>query len=716
MRGRFLLSFALAVFCLGLGMGFGRAPVDNTVRSLLGEHTPAHTRYRRFLEQFGTDEIIVIRVHGPDLRDVLTRTASVTRILQADPIVERILGPHTVFPEVASALEDPAVAELLDREAVDRTLDGPLNRALSLLERTPPSCVVIALAHVSPPEPRARLFRTLEAWRETLGPDGMTAAIAGPPLLNLKLDQAGRRVDRIALPVLAIVTLIVLGGLLRSIGQTAALLVPVGLAIAATTGGLSALGGTRNVIVDVANPLVFVLLVATGLHIVVAYRRHRAGGATRAAAARTAAREKRMPCLWALGTTAVGFGSLALSDVPPIRTFGALTAAGLILGAPLLLIVLPALLEQTPAGRKVRPPARLVLIARGMMGTAARRPWRWIGVGLALALAGAAAYPHLSIEPHAVRYFPVTDPLRRDSLAINRHGPGTATLELVLTATRSWTEQLAHLRRIDERLDRALREIPGVHARVGPALFLREAAHRQGLEEGFPDPLTARQVFRSDALSGFVDTSTRTLRVAVLIADKNASELDTLRATIHRALGDVVHRDSLSVTGNYDLLLAAQDNLLETLQRSLLITALLMELAFFLAFRSVRIALIAFLPNAVPVAANFALMAGLGFPIDLGTAMTAAVALGIAVDDTLHLVVAWKTRTLDRCARDTGQALILSSVVVALGFLSLAGSPFFPVQRFGILTASAMVWALIADLTVLPALLKKFGRPPRGGE
>jgi len=150
----------------------------------------------------------------------------------------------------------------------------------------------------------------------------------------------------------------------------------------------------------------------------------------------------------------------------------------------------------------------------------------------------------------------------------------------------------------------------------------------------------------------------------------------------------------------------AQASLVDTLLWSLLTTALLIELFIFLALRSFRLALAALLPMLAPVCLNFLVMWAFDLPLDPGTCMTGAIALGIAVDDALHFMIAWRKGSPRLCALGTGRSLILTSVVIAAGFASLLWAPFVPTARFGLLCAMAMVSALLADLLVLPPLLQ----------
>ena len=118
-------------------------------------------------------------------------------------------------------------------------------------------------------------------------------------------------------------------------------------------------------------------------------------------------------------------------------------------------------------------------------------------------------------------------------------------------------------------------------------------------------------------------------------------------------------------------------------------------------------------PNLVPVASVFLIMAVFGLPLDPGTIMVAGVALGIAVDDTVHLVTSLRRhsvgppsrRTVEQAESDVGRAVIVTTATATVGFASLTVARFLPIRYFGFLTSAAMVVALAAALFLLPALL-----------
>ena len=695
---RVIAGLLLAAGLLCLGVLPPQPTVDNSVSSWLDPARPSVQAYGEFRRLFGSDEVYVVQLSGS--RDAMLRHArAFEAIFTGDPLIEHVLGPGTVFEDEVEVLLDP---ELADPVTVARMrIDTPLNRRLSILRIEPPRALIFALGRVAPPIAREPLDAALEAARRAAGRQGVTVRIAGNPALNLALDRAGRAVQTQALPLLVGICILLLIVATRSIILTLATLPCVGLAVLATQGALGWTGLASNLVVDIAQPLIFVLLLASAMHVLTGWQDARRAGRSAADAPWDAVRSKGPAVAMAVGTTAIGFATLAVADLLPIQTFGLLAAGGLLGGLGTILLCLPALLSVIGGRAHVRSQGAADRWAERAVGLGLRHRAVVIAIGIGVVGAGVAAFPSLRTDPHAIRYFDADHPLRRDHEIIEKTGLGLSTVEVVLTAPDSLLTP-NRLDAIDAFTDR-LSKLPGVQRVMGATVLLRDANVRAGGIDAMPARPIVEEARAANGSTQFISADGKALRVTMLIATLDDAGLAAIRTGVEAAaqpLGGI----SVSVTGNYGLLLEAQQGLLSTLTTSLLLTALLIELLILLAVRDLRLAAAALLPNAAPIAVNFIVMMALDIPLDVGTCMTAAVALGIAVDDTLHVLLAWQ-RDPTQMARSTGRALVWTTAIIGAGFLALLGADFGPTRNFGLLCACAMVTAVIADLVLLPALL-----------
>jgi predicted RND superfamily exporter protein len=142
-----------------------------------------------------------------------------------------------------------------------------------------------------------------------------------------------------------------------------------------------------------------------------------------------------------------------------------------------------------------------------------------------------------------------------------------------------------------------------------------------------------------------------------------------------------------------------------------------LTLTFLAIFRSVKVALIGIAPNILSTLGVLGVMGWLGIPLDLMTITIAAIAMGIAVDDTIHYIHRYleelngsSEEAVERSHGSVGYAIVYTSFIITLGFSLLAFSDFVPSVLFGLLTGLAMIMALVWDLCLLPVLLNRFVR------
>jgi predicted RND superfamily exporter protein len=149
--------------------------------------------------------------------------------------------------------------------------------------------------------------------------------------------------------------------------------------------------------------------------------------------------------------------------------------------------------------------------------------------------------------------------------------------------------------------------------------------------------------------------------------------------------------------------------------KSLSIAVMVISLIMFFVFRSFSLGILSLIPNIFPIIMNFGIMGALGIPLNTATSLISAVAIGIAVDDTIHFLHKYREARREKKQRDEaiqntilikGKAIMTTSIILASGFGVLLLSSFTPTIQFGGLTALIMVSALAGDLLLLPAILR----------
>jgi predicted RND superfamily exporter protein len=191
--------------------------------------------------------------------------------------------------------------------------------------------------------------------------------------------------------------------------------------------------------------------------------------------------------------------------------------------------------------------------------------------------------------------------------------------------------------------------------------------------------------------------------------------LKTIRSDLTQKLG--FKKENVHLAGMLVLYNNMLQSLFDSQAKTLAITTLILTLTFLLLFKSLKIALLAMIPNMLPISVVLGIMGWFNIPLDMMTITIAAIGIGIAVDDTIHYIHNFKMeiskdfnykQTMYRCHSSIGYAMYYTTVTIIIGFSILAFSNFIPNIYFGLLTGLTMLVALIADLTLLPVLLIKF--------
>lgn len=499
--------------------------------------------------------------------------------------------------------------------------------------------------------------------------------------------------------------------------------------VLATLGLFGLLGLKATVISSNFVALQLILTLAIVIHLIVQYRetRRQQPDAGQPELVAETMRRKILPCLYAGLTTSVGFAALLLSGIAPVVSFGGMMMVAMAVSLLVSLILFPALMAlfgREPVAAEPRLSGRLLQA----MVRAAQRRGRVIGlVSIGLLIASGVGLLWLDVENSFINYFRDSTQVHQELAFIDRELGGTTALDLtyrippadrqddlVLTAAT-----VQHM----QRIQKALEEKTGMGKMLSVVNFTELA---RALNDD--RPLTEYELtalyrtleapLREDLLGSFFSPDHQELRLSARIIDTTpgldrGALLTSLRQDL-AALGVAPENYTLS-----NLFVLYQD-LLQRLYRSQILTLgvvyLALALAFALIFRSFRLALLAITPNILATLAILGLMGWTGIALDFMTITIAAIAMGIAVDDTIHYVHRYREElggarpgeALASSHASVGAAILYTSGIIALGFALLGFSDFVPSVLFGLLTALAMLLALLANLLLLPVLLVRF--------
>ncbi|MBW2314452.1 MAG: MMPL family transporter [Deltaproteobacteria bacterium] len=711
------LALGLAVLSLVALAGVTQLTLDNRIERWLAPTGDAATQHQRFQELFGDDGFVLVAYGG---RDPLTAEAldlglSVVEALEAAPHVAAVLGPPTVHRDLVDGADAGATRKLL--------LETPFYRRFIVSDSGDVAGLLVA---TEPGDDPAAARRLVSAVKEAVAPleaAGFDVHLAGPPVLNVALDEASQREAQRSFPACFGLAILLLAWLFRCVRTTAVAVASAGLTILLTFGAMGLTGVPLNMVTSVLPSLLFVLSLASAIHVLRRFQTHRINGLAVEDALAASLDETARPCITAGVTTALGFGSLLTADMSPVRELGAFAALGLLISVAVNLTFGSALLLL------LRPPAPDAARAFAGDSAFAQLPFRhptlvWIGSG-ALIVVAAVGVGRIRVDSDPLAFLPRDARVVRDYEAVARDLTGYYALEVMVDVPDGWQQPEAWVEL--QRIEDTLAALPGVARVLSPLDLLRQLQHWQGGgadDWSLPrDEASARALLREfgslvDA-EGFplIADEGRVVRVAALVNVMPSSEFGPIERSAREAVAALPSPFSGFVTGVVPRLVEAQIGLVHTQIRSFALAFVTIFGCMWLGLRSFRLACLSVPPNLLPIFVALGTMGLAGIALDAATVMMASVALGIAVDDTVHVLSAYGEEhsrdargAAERAIARVGPAMFITTAAACVGFLALRLSDFLPIRWFGLLSALAIAVALLADAWLVPALLARLDR------
>src|SRR5881392_2446137 len=444
-------------------------------------------------------------------------------------------------------------------------------------------------------------------------------------------------------------------------------------------------------------------------------------------------------------TTVIGFGSLMVNRITAIWDLGLFAVVGVVCLTVACLTYLPASLQLMPTrlrsarAGKISPALSENLRRLAERAFGKRREILWGAAALALvALAGAW---RIRVDSDFLYYFEPSSEVRRANEAINQKIVGSNPFYIVIDGGAPGALRRWEVLKLIKDLQGFLARQPGITSSISVVDYLEvlEAGFNKQAEggdlvideQGNLVPAAAPKPFWQDpkSLGPLLDTmmkSPETFKSVVTKDFSRASILvrtnlsgsrrleDTLDA-IRRYVADRFPAQiPVTLTGTLVLLTGTTSDIVAGQIKSLTLALGIIFLVMTAMFLSAKIGFFAILPNVVPIVVFFGVMGWLGIYLNLGTSLIAAIALGIAVDSTIHYMARLnlelrgetdKAAALVRTVRTVGVPIVYTTIALFFGFLTFGFSSFVPIQNFGILAGVTMVTSLGANLVLLPALL-----------
>jgi len=736
----------LALVALGIAIaGVERArklEFGRSIDTMFDRTDPALVPYRRMARAFGSSEVVLAAYEDPELfsaagidrlRRITERIEAIPGIASATSIANTPLGPRI------TDLEASPTARKLVKLMEGYTL-GTDHRTAAIACVLEPSPATDASRSGARQQVASRA-EAIDRIRDVVA-DVPGGTVAGEPVMLrdgfAMLERDGNLLGTSAGLLAGLVLLVSF----RSLRWLIVPLAVVLLALWSTRGLLAVLGLKLTMVSTMLSAMVTIVAIATVVHVIVEYRRQRELGLPPEAALREAITLLFWPVVGAIATDVIGFGSLVFSRVGPVHDFGIMTAIGacMVLVASALAVPFLAL-----AGRFDRDPRRawgegmLELGLDGLVKRIVRRPGLILAASGICVAAAVAGMWRLEVETDFTRNFRRSSPIVSSYEMIESRLGGAGVWDVLVPATDPIDgTTLARLVRLEARLrsevtsgagDGAaaltkVMSVADVLDAISPVSIERLERTRLGnwlvagairlLEEQMPQ--LGRALIGRDPVDG-----STWLRVMLRARERQpAAEKREIIGAVRRIVGEefpsAAREDARGgeVTGFFVLLAQLIDQMLADQWFTFLLAAGGIFALLAIAFRSPLLAAVALVPNALPIFVVLGLCGWAGERVNMGTAMIAAVSMGLSVDSSIHYIAAFRRRlreghafeaALETAHQTAGRAMIFSTLALVVGFLALTTSGFIPTVSFGALSCLTLLGGLLGNLVVLPVLL-----------
>ena len=435
-------------------------------------------------------------------------------------------------------------------------------------------------------------------------------------------------------------------------------------------------------------------------------------------------------------TTAAGMWSFSFSEIAPVADLGVFASVGILIGLVFTLVLLPALIstvkfKQKPAEQVGSNETTMDRVLLGISRISTTYVKSIIFISVVAVLVAIFFATQLRFSHYPLNWFPEDDPSRVATEIVDKELRGSITLEVVVdTGVENGLYEPNILNKIEKATD-YFNSIQTGTVFVGKALSIVDVikesnkALNENRDEFYAIPqdrnLIAQELFLfentgSDDLKDFASSDFSKARITIKLPYVESLVYNNFIAQAQKELDGYFAGDAkVSLTGISVMLSDIMGKSIFSSGISYLIAFGVISIMMIMLVGSVKIGMISMLPNVLPLLLLSIIMAIFDMPLDMFTMLIGTIALGLAVDDTVHFMHNFRRYELqyndvDKATRltlmGTGRAITVTSIVLSMGFLVLTTANMSNMFNFGILTVFAILIALLADFFLVPAIMK----------
>ncbi|MFT5660518.1 MAG: putative RND superfamily exporter protein [Sulfurimonas sp.] len=741
---RWVIAMLIPLITVMMASSLKNLEFEGSYRIWFGEESKILKDYDNFRAIFGNDDVIAISLkveEGVFNKDTLQAIDNITKKLWETEYIARVdsitnyqyvhadeeYPDEIIVEDFIENIDSLSEADLELKKKVALEQDLIVGKLISADATT--TMIVGRMTPKAGDDPEVS-FKLRDAVLKIIEPEvekyGYTFYLSGGPIINTAFIEIAQHDGGIFTPAVILVAMFLLLLVFRKFSLSLLSIAVVIFTFLIVLSIQVILGFKLNNFT--ANIPVFVVAIgiADAMHLVWIYIVARKMDMDNYEAIHYSVSKNFLALLLTSLTTAVGFASLSISKVIPIQTLGIATASAAVLAFILTILFVPALLAilnpkikaQTKEENKNHniSSSYVDFILNNNTKILIVSTLIFIGIGIGIFQA--------TVDSNTVRYFKENVPFRASTKFIQDNLTGPMSYEIIVDSKKNdgikdpkflktvekfykeYHEAYPEVRHISSLMDVVKtfndvmvgsKTIPDNQNLIAQYLLLYSLSLPQGME-----------------INDKMDINERLLRVSASINMVDTSKDLEMIEWAQKWWDKTPY--SAEVNGQTQMFAHMQHDVTNTLIYSITLAVVLISIIMLLIFKNLRMLPLFIAPNILPIALVVGVMGWLDIDIDMGVAIAGAIIIGVAVDDTIHFMVKYvESRkrgedlrsSLEYVMSYAGSAIIFTTIILSLAFLVFVFSDFNPNYHFGVVTATALVIAVLVDLVTLPALLSK---------
>lgn len=721
---------------------------DNSLKVWFLASDPLVSTYDEFHEQFGNDEVVLLKLETEGRVFDKSYLRWLERLTQKIEIVDGVFQVHSILSvqdikDSEDGLEfDDLIPDLdMSQEQLDAIFADTLNNVLigdKLVDASGKQCMlwIELLASEDFDARRGQIVHDIQDVVDEYKIENRFA-FGGLSIIYTALNDITEQEVGF---YFALCFLLILGVIIGLFRDWRIVLATVGVIVVAnsfTLGVYGLLGYQVNLMTVMLPALIVILGIADIIHFPTAYLNVRTQFPYKSARECTcdALKQIALPCFLTTATTACGFLSMTTAPMAIIRDYGLFTALGLF-SAFLVSFVFMALAFANNGSAK-KP--RLVIISailqhcKSMLFKSPKTIGCLIGV---LGIVGFAGAFFIKVDTYTLGYMADDSRVVQDHNYIMDTWGRYSNLEALFYPAEGRTMDTADLVNATETFSKRVEVLPEVRHVFGiddlyrrmETVFSGKSSQNQPFTEASIEQFNLLldseffiwdredPEFSENVLQMFVTEDREVGRMTLVAEIGSAGNVARIIEKVKR-IADETFEDmgTFEMAGYMPLYVKIIDYVMQSQVRSFFLTVFILTLIMYIWTRSFTLALLSLIPNLFPVSIIFGVMGFLGITMDIGTAVIIAIVMGISIDDTIHFIHYWKIglrrglcweENVTYVYAHAGKAIFVTTLLLLIGFPIMLLSQLKSVFYFGLLTSIAAISAFIADLFLLPLLLR----------